>query len=304
MTKSKRLPTPDFRNLKVTDLDPRRILPPDMDPKKKRLLYTALAILVILVLIIAVIYIGRHSQGGLLGNPSASTSASADDADQNIKTEALEDVKNPHDAVDPATASAPNLPTVKKELAALPVKERASKTGYTREQFGAAWDDVDHNGCNTRDDILRRDLINLRFKAGTRACTVQSGTLEDPYTGKTIEFKRGKKSSSAVQIDHVVALSNAWQTGAQDIGEEKRRELANDPENLVAADGPANMQKSDADASDWLPGNTAYRCTYVARQVHVKAKYQLWVTADEKRAMENVLNSCKDTNSGMKTAKK
>ncbi|WP_455120450.1 HNH endonuclease family protein [Rothia dentocariosa] len=297
MTKSKRPPTPNLRDFKkIADVDPRKILPPDMDPKNKRFLYTALAILVIIVLIIAVIYIGRHSQGGLLGNPSASSSATGDGEEQNVKTESLEEVRNPHDAVDPATAYAPNLSTAKKELAALPVKERASKAGYTREQFGAAWDDVDHNGCNTRDDILRRDLTNIRFKAGTRACTVQTGTLDDPYTGRTIEFKRGKKSSSAVQIDHVVALSNAWQTGAQDIGEEKRRELANDPENLVAADGPANMQKSDADASDWLPGNTAYRCTYVARQVHVKAKYQLWVTADEKRVMENVLNSCKDTN--------
>lgn len=129
-----------------------------------------------------------------------------------------------------------------------------------------------------------------------------TGKLADPYTGKTIDFKRGKKTSSAVQIDHVVALSDAWQTGAQDIDEQKRRELANDPENLVASDGPANMQKSDSDASEWLPGNTAYRCTYVARQVHVKAKYKLWVTPDEKRAMENVLNSCKSTNPGKQKA--
>ena len=221
MTKSKRPPTPNLRDFKkIADVDPRKILPPDMDPKNKRFLYTALAILVIIVLIIAVIYIGRHSQGGLLGNPSASSSATGDGEEQNVKTESLEEVRNPHDAVDPATAYAPNLSTAKKELAALPVKERASKAGYTREQFGAAWDDVDHNGCNTRDDILRRDLTNIRFKAGTRACTVQTGTLDDPYTGRTIEFKRGKKSSSAVQIDHVVALSNAWQTGAQDIGEE------------------------------------------------------------------------------------
>ena len=174
--------------------------------------------------------------------------------------------------------------------------ERASKAGYSRDQFGPAWDDVDGNKCNTRDDILRRDLTNVRFKVRTHACTVISGTLNDPYTGKTIEFKRGKKTSSAVQIDHVVALSNAWQTGAQDLTAEQRRQLANDPENLLAADGPANQQKSDADAADWLPSNTAYRCTYVARQVHVKAKYKLWFTADEKKVMERVLNSCKDTN--------
>ena len=274
-----------------------------MDPKKRRLLYTLIAIAVV-ILIIAVIYVGRHGTGGLFeANPSASSSPNTGEEDEpDVKTETLQEVKNPYDAVDPATALAPDLATVKKELSSLPVKERASKNGYSREQFGAAWEDVDKNGCNTRDDILRRDLTDVRFKAGTRACTVITGKLADPYTGKTIDFKRGKKTSSAVQIDHVVALSDAWQTGAQDIDEQKRRELANDPENLVASDGPANMQKSDSDASEWLPGNTAYRCTYVARQVHVKAKYKLWVTPDEKRAMENVLNSCKSTNPGKQKA--
>ena len=114
MTKSKRPPTPNLRDFKkIADVDPRKILPPDMDPKNKRFLYTALAILVIIVLIIAVIYIGRHSQGGLLGNPSASSSATGDGEEQNVKTESLEEVKNPHDAVDPATAYAPNLSTAK-----------------------------------------------------------------------------------------------------------------------------------------------------------------------------------------------
>ena len=151
-------------------------------------------------------------------------------------------------------------------------------------------------GSDTTTSATDDEETNVRFKVRTHACTVISGTLDDPYTGKTIEFKRGKKTSSAVQIDHVVALSNAWQTGAQDLTAEQRRQLANDPENLLAADGPANQQKSDADAADWLPSNTAYRCTYVARQVHVKAKYKLWVTADEKKVMERILNSCKDTN--------
>lgn len=268
-----------------------------MDPRKKRLFYTLIAISVVILLIIAVIYVGRHGVGGTLSTkPSASGSALPDEKEPRVKTETLEQVKNPRTAVATDTVRAPDLTTTKKELASLPVKDKASKNGYTREQFGEAWEDVDQNGCNTRDDILRRDLMNVRFKVGTRACTVITGTLNDPYTGKTINFKRGKKSSSAVQIDHVVALSDAWQSGAQGIGEHKRRELANDPENLIAADGPANMQKSDSDASDWLPSNTAYRCTYVARQVHIKAKYGLWVTADEKKAIERVLGSCKSTN--------
>ena len=265
-----------------------------MDPQKKRLIYGLLALFAVIVLIIGLVYVSKNGVDGLLG--SDTTTSATDDEETNVQTETLAEVKNPYKAVDPATALAPDLATAKSELASLQVKERASKAGYSRDQFGPAWDDVDGNKCNTRDDILRRDLTNVRFKVRTHACTVISGTLNDPYTGKTIEFKRGKKTSSAVQIDHVVALSNAWQTGAQDLTAEQRRQLANDPENLLAADGPANQQKSDADAADWLPSNTAYRCTYVARQVHVKAKYKLWVTADEKKVMERVLNSCKDTN--------
>ena len=263
--------------------------------QRKRNLYILIAIVVVLLLVVGVIYMGQRGSGGF-GSSQSSSSADADEP--NVKTESIDQVKNPYKAVDPSTALAPDLATVKKELSGLPVKDKASKAGYSREQFGLAWDDVDQNGCDTRNDILRRDLTDVRFKVGTRACTVITGKLADPYTGKNIEFKRGKNTSTAVQIDHMVALSDAWQSGAQDISEEQRRALANDPENLVAADGPANMQKSDSDAAKWLPSNKSYQCTYVARQVHVKAKYKLWVTADEKKAMEGVLNSCKNTNPG------
>jgi hypothetical protein len=174
-------------------------------------------------------------------------------------------------------------------LDGLEVKGRAPKTGYEREQFGPAWKDVDHNGCDTRNDILNRDLDNV-VKDGS--CTVMSGTLDDPYTGQIIDFTRGQKTSSAVQVEHVTALSDAWQKGAQQLTEEQRVELANDPENLIAVDGPANMQKGDGDAATWLPANKAYRCTYVAKQVHVKAKYNLWVTAAERDAISDVLATC------------
>ena len=100
-------------------------------------------------------------------------------------------------------------------LATLPVKGRAPKTGYSREQFGPAWSDVDHNGCDTRNDMLRRDLTALALRPGTRDCEVLSGVLADPYTAAAINFRRGSATSTAVQIDHVVALSDAWQKGAQ-----------------------------------------------------------------------------------------
>ena len=177
-------------------------------------------------------------------------------------------------------------------LATLPVKGRAPKTGYARTQFGAAWSDVDHNGCDTRNDILKRDMTNVTFKPGTHDCVVKTGTLNDPYTGKTINFVRGQHTSTAVQIDHVVALSDAWQKGAQQLNADQRLQLANDPYNLLAVDGPANQQKSDSDAASWLPSNKSFRCQYVARQIGVKHKYALWVTQAEKDAMTSVLSGC------------
>ncbi|WP_240776746.1 HNH endonuclease family protein [Nonomuraea basaltis] len=180
----------------------------------------------------------------------------------------------------------------RKKLAKLAVKGRAPKTGFDRDEFGSAWADVDRNGCDTRNDVLKRDLKDETFKSGTHDCIVLTGTLKDPYSGKTIEFKRGQETSMAVQIDHLIPLSDAWQKGAQQWTATKRKEFANDPLNLLAVDGPLNGQKSDADAATWLPPRKAYRCTYIARQIDVKAKYEVWVTAAEKDAMETVLSDC------------
>ena len=180
-------------------------------------------------------------------------------------------------------------------LATIPVKGRAPKTGYSRDQFGQAWADVDRNGCDTRNDMLRRDLSDLALKPGTRDCVVLSGILNDPYTATLINFLRGTSTSTAVQIDHVVALSDAWQKGAQQLTEAQRVSFANDPLNLLAVDGPANQQKSDGDAATWLPPNKSYRCDYVARQISVKASYGLWVTRAEHDAMARVLADCRDT---------
>lgn len=176
-------------------------------------------------------------------------------------------------------------------LEALSVKGKAPMTGYDRSQFGPAWKDVDRNGCDTRNDILRRDLKGVSFKPGTRGCVVASGTLDDPYTGRQIAFVRGPQSSK-VQIDHVVALGNVWVSGGQKLSQDQKAAIANDPLNLLAVDGPANMQKSDKDASGWLPKNKGFRCSYVARQIAVKGKYGLSVTPAEKQAMARVLGSC------------
>jgi hypothetical protein len=180
-------------------------------------------------------------------------------------------------------------------LATIPVKGRAPKTGYSRDQFGQAWADVDHNGCDTRNDMLRRDLTAAALKPGTHDCVVLSGVLNDPYTASLINFLRGNSTSTAVQIDHVVALSDAWQKGAQQLTAAQRLSFANDPLNLLAVDGPANMKKSDGDAATWLPPNKSYRCAYVARQISVKSSYRLWVTQAEHDAMARILADCPDT---------
>ncbi len=171
-------------------------------------------------------------------------------------------------------------------------KGRAAKSGYTRAQFGPAWADVDRNGCDTRNDILKRDLTSEVFKEKTNGCTVLSGTLVDPFSGETINFVQGAKTSSDVQIDHSVALSNAWQTGAFKLTPEQRKAFANDPLNLLAVKGKLNSQKGDGDAATWLPPLKSYRCDYVARQIAVKIKYKLWFTAPEKEAMIRILKTC------------
>lgn len=198
---------------------------------------------------------------------------------------------DPTPATDAATPEGEAAPDV---LATLDVKGRAPKTGYSRDQFGPAWADADRNGCDTRNDILARDLSGVTFTPGTHDCVVLTGTLEDPYTGAEIAFQRGQATSSAVQIDHVVALSDAWQKGAQQWDAATRERFANDPANLLAVGGSANEQKSDGDAATWLPANKAFRCEYVARQIGVKARYGLWVTHAEKGAMTRVLSSCPD----------
>lgn len=177
--------------------------------------------------------------------------------------------------------------SAKSELDKLEIKGRAPKTNYSRDQFGANWKVV--KGCDTRNIILNRDLTNVVVD---EKCNVVNGTLNDPYTGKIIQFIRGSGSSSDVQIDHVVALSDAWQKGAQQLTLNRRIDLANDPIELLAVSGAANLQKSDGDAATWLPSNKSFRCLYVTRQIAIKQKYSLWVTQSEHDAIDTILNKC------------
>lgn len=176
----------------------------------------------------------------------------------------------------------------------LVVAPQGSMTGYARDRFGQPWtDDVDveggRNNCDTRNDILARDLTSVVTLDG---CKVASGTLADPYTAEVIPFVRGRDTSALVQVDHLVALANAWVSGAWSWDLPALKNIANDPLNLLAVDGPANMGKGAKAADEWLPPNPAFRCTYVKQQVMVKNKYRLSVTAPEKRVMEHYHGKC------------
>ena len=201
-----------------------------------------------------------------------------------------EDMWQPYTSSEPSTRKSSDVVAVGDAADALEtilVKGRAPKTGYERQKFGDGWRIIE--GCDTRNIILNRDLVQVVVDD---SCKVQSGVLKDPYTNKTITFLRGPNTSADVQIDHVVALSDAWQKGAQLLSEERREELANDPLELLAVDGAANQEKGDGDAATWLPANKQFRCQYVARQIAVKQKYNLWMTSSEKRAVMNILTSC------------
>ena len=176
-------------------------------------------------------------------------------------------------------------------LETLAVKGRAPKTGYDRASWGD-WADPDGNGCDTRNDILNRDLKSITYKYSNEKCTVLSGTLLDPYSGATMNFVRGVGTSSLIQIDHVVAVSDAWQKGAFKWSSATKLAFYNDPLNLLAVNGRLNSQKGDGDAATWLPPLKSYRCAYVARQIAVKVKYSIWITKAEKTAMQSILAKC------------
>lgn len=164
-------------------------------------------------------------------------------------------------------------------IAVVSARERGSD--YRRAAFGEAWDDDTgapggHNGCDTRDDILDRDLADKTYTA-TRRCprAVAAGTLRDPYTSDTVVFVRGSRVGASVQIDHIVPLAYAWDMGARDWTDERRRRFANDPANLLAVDGQANQDKGDMGPGEWMPPNSAFWCAYAVQFIDVLRGYRL-----------------------------
>ncbi|WP_149828695.1 HNH endonuclease family protein [Streptomyces tailanensis] len=176
----------------------------------------------------------------------------------------------------------------RKLIEELSTKGRGPKTGYDRDEFGYAWMDtadgvpLARNGCDTRNDLIRRDGQNLRFRAGSD-CVVIAMTLDDPYTGTIIEWR--KQKATEVQIDHVVPLSYSWQMGSSRWPEAKRKQLANDVLNLIPVQGRANSAKGDSGPASWLPPSKPIRCAYAVRFAQVAIKYEMPVTAADKQMM-------------------
>ena len=251
---------------------------PALNPvkRRRRRRNRVVLLLVIVIAVTGLVVWERHRIGNQPSGPSPTRTAAPTSA--------------------PAAAvPTPRFDSARAQLAALPIKSWDRAQDFKRYRFGQAWsDDVNvefgHNGCNTRDDILRRDLANLVVRPGT--CYAQSGTLHDPYTGTTIDFVRGPDTSDSVEIDHVVSLADAWYKGARLWDAQRRLDFANDPINLLAVSPKANFDKAFRDAASWLPPNQAFQCDFVARQVNVKTVYGLWVSSNEKQAMADVLARC------------
>jgi hypothetical protein len=235
-------------------------------------------------------YAVGSSRAGVTASPTPSSSATAD----RVHTTSA---PSPRPGTTSGATSVPAQPEdpierARRTLEALPVVEGRSASRYFRDAFGEAWYDVDGNGCRTRDDILRRDLVNPEFKPGTRDCKVLSGVLTDPYSGAVADFVFGFDTSQLVPVDHIVALAWAWRHGAESWSPERRLEFANDPINLVATTKEMNDEKLDHGPSEWVPPVASLRCDYIVKWVGVLDAYDLGVGSADKAAAAGVLETC------------
>jgi hypothetical protein len=195
----------------------------------------------------------------------------------------------PAGTLDPAAAAA--------ALVDLTVAEKTSLDGYERGcgegegcVFGPAWSDVDRNGCDQRNDVLRRDLTEVQVREGTQGCVVVAGVLDDPYTGAAVQF--AKADAAQVPIDHVVPLAAAWVQGAAAWTDDEREQFANDLGNLMATTRPENSAKGDSTADEWVPPDPTYGCSYATVVITVKDRYALAVSPAEAATLESLLATC------------
>jgi hypothetical protein len=178
------------------------------------------------------------------------------------------------------------------------IPARVHRSDYRRSAFGDAWSDdsdapLGHNGCDTRDDILDRDLVDKTYVSVKRCPNaVAAGLLRDPYTSRTIAFQRGAKVGEAVQIDHIVPLAYAWDMGASAWPFAERLRFANDPANLLAVEGRANQDKGDLAPGQWMPLNAAFACQYAMQFIAVLRGYSLPVDQPSTAVLKRAASTC------------
>jgi hypothetical protein len=181
-------------------------------------------------------------------------------------------------------------------LAQIPLRTRAFD--YRRAAFGDSWTDDNpapggRNGCDTRNDILDRDLVDKTYVSIKRCPkAVATGTLHDPYTNEVVSFMRGDRIGASVQIDHIVPLALAWDLGAHDWPDSLRLRFANDPANLLAVAGAPNQDKGDSEPALWMPPNTAFRCQYAVQFVAVLRGYDLPIDTPSATVLRDAAATC------------
>ncbi len=196
----------------------------------------------------------------------------------------------------PATAASPSGPPTPAatggsaaQLAALRVAPRAGQQTYRREAFGSGWGRS--LGCDVRDLVLARQLQDAVRSRDDR-CEIESGTLDDPYTGRRVAYRRGMDPARGLDVDHLVSLRNAWQAGAEAWPRARRQAFANDLGNLQLTPASVNRAKGDAPVDAWVPPNRRYRCTYAQRWIAVKTAWALTVTGPERDVLADLLRTC------------
>ena len=186
----------------------------------------------------------------------------------------------------PTTVSQPSTSTLDAHFAALAVVSEPARVGYDRDLFDH-WDDINGSGCDARQDTLARQAIGFPQVDVFDRCVIVEGDWYSVYDAVT-----HSGSPSDLDIDHVVSLAEAWDSGASTWSSSQRRQFANDPANLLAVTASSNRSKSDRDAAEWLPPATSSWCLTASITVEVKYAYGLSIDSAERSALAQMLDTC------------
>ncbi len=188
------------------------------------------------------------------------------------------------------TVTEQDLGVLEEKVSSLKVRRNEkSIPEYSRDSLPTDWKDLDGNGCNTREDILKK--YTSEYTGRFDGCKIKSGKFYDYYNGKFLRYDKSVDTGGGIQIDHIVAIGNAWISGGYKWGKDEWISYINDEEVLIPTSSKTNREKSDKDITEWKPANNSYLCTYAEKQVEIKDKYKLTVTEKEKAELKSILNN-------------